>query len=47
LSQFSDYTNDEQEEKTIGNWLEHDLEGASHALGEDVVGAIAEVMDYE
>jgi hypothetical protein len=47
MNQFSHYTNDEQEEKTIGSWLDHDLEGASHALGEDLVSAISEVMDYE
>lgn len=47
MNNFSDYNNDEQEEKTIGNWIEHDVVGASHALGEDLVFAVSEALDYE
>lgn len=47
MNQFVEYANDEQSEDTIGNWLDHDLEGASRALGEDLVSAISEVRDYE
>jgi hypothetical protein len=47
LNNFSDYNNDEQEEKTIGSWIEHDVVGASHALGEDLVFAVSEALDYE
>ena len=48
MNQFVEYANDELEEtSTISNWIEHDLEGASHVLGEDLVSAISEVIDYE
>lgn len=48
MNQFAQYDNEvEEETSTIGNWLDHDLEGASHALGEDLVSAISEVIDYE
>lgn len=47
MNNFSDYNNDEQEEKTIGSWIEHDVVGASHALGEDLVSAVSEALDYE
>lgn len=47
MNQFVEYANDERSEDTIGNWLDHDLEGASHALGEDVTYAVKEVLDYE
>jgi hypothetical protein len=47
MNQFVEYANDELEESTISSWLQHDLEGASHALGEDLVSAVAEVLDYE
>ena len=47
MNQFVEYANDEVEEDTISSWLQHDLEGASRALGEDVVSAISEAIGYE
>lgn len=36
-----------EETPTIGNWIDHDQVGASHALGEDVISAIEEVLGHE
>lgn len=43
----NDWNIEDEETSTIGNWLEHDLEGANHALGEDLVSAVSQALDYD
>ncbi|WP_391559712.1 hypothetical protein [Robertmurraya sp.] len=49
MNQFVEYAEDVEsvENTSIGNWIDHDQVGASHALGEDVISAIEEVLGYE
>lgn len=46
MNQFVEYSNEEQE-VTIGNWLMGDIQDATDTLGEDMIAAINEVIDYE
>lgn len=47
MNQFVGYSNEEQEEDTIGNWLMGDIQDATDTLGENLIAAISEVIDYE
>ena len=42
-----DWDIEDHGDSTIGNWISQDSVGASYALGEDVVSAVVEVLDYE
>lgn len=46
MNQFVEYSNEEQE-VTIGNWLMGDIQDATSTLGEDMVAAINEVIEYD
>lgn len=43
----NDWNIEDEEDSTISNWISQDSVGASYALGEDVVSAITEVIEYE
>lgn len=48
MNQFAQYENEvEEEEPTIGNWIDHDASGASNMLGEDIYSAVVEALGYE
>lgn len=47
MNQFVEYANDEQNEVTLESWLANDRQDATDTLGEDIVAAISEVIDYE
>jgi hypothetical protein len=46
MNQFVEYSNEEQED-TINSWLLGDIQDATATLGEDMIAAISEVIDYE
>lgn len=49
MNQFVEYAEDVEsvENTSIGNWIDHDQVGASHALGEDVIYAVSEALNYD
>lgn len=47
MNHFAQYENEVEQEPTISDWINQDSDGASYALGEDVVSAITEVIEYE
>lgn len=47
MNQFEQYDNETEQEQTIGNWIDHDSVGASHALGEDVIYAVSEALEND
>lgn len=50
MNQFVEYANDEQEGSspmTLEAWLANDRQDATDTLGEDIVAACEEVLNYE
>lgn len=41
------YEDQDESLDNIGNWISHDSTGASHALGEDIVSAVSEVLNHD
>ena len=47
MNQFVEYANDEHSEVTMETWLANDRQDATDTLGEDIVAACEEVLNYE
>lgn len=50
MNQFVEYATEldlEENSQNISEWIDHDLKGASTELGEQLVGAIGEMLSYE
>lgn len=41
------YEDQDESLHNIGNWIDHDSVGASHALGEDVIYAVSEALEND